>query len=136
MCCQLVRASWKHKVNFVNCDFLSKYLNCIAHSALQAHCSRLAKKQGLPSLHGQVCLQLAELLELAKDREEKWTKKAMADETKAYHGSLMGEEKSKEAWERIDVDKTVLKELIAMQLPCAELQELYRKLEELRRQIQ
>ena len=60
----------------------------------------------------------------------------MAKETKAYHGSLVREEKSQEAWERVDVDKIVLKDLVAMQPPCAELQELCRKLEELRSQIQ
>lgn len=103
------------------------------HSALQAYCSKLAKKQDQPSLHGQISHHLNELLELAKDKEEKWTKQELAEETKTYRYSVV--DKRLQTQEGSHSDTTVLKDLLSVQQPCAELQELCTRLEELKIQI-
>ena len=109
------------------------FMKYIMHSAFQAYCSKLAKKQDHPSLHGKISHHLNELLGLTKDKEEKWTKHKLAEETKTYHYSVV--DKRLQTLEKFHSDTTVLEDLLSMQQPCAELQELCTRLEELKIQI-
>ena len=107
-------------------------------SALQAHCSKLAKEEG--PHYSQVSSQLSELLEVVREREKRWTEKMLAEETQAFQTScsqqlLVDQAKSQEAKE---TDSSVtLADLISREklLPQDQLEELYRKLEQLKSQL-
>ena len=113
------------------------------HSALQVHCSKLAKEQDPSSSSSQVSVQLTGLLEVVREREKGWTEKMLAEETQAFQmkcSQTANQAKSQEAKETAasgsDSSMTV-KELMSLEklLPHDELQELYRRLEQLKSQL-
>ena len=112
------------------------------HSALQAHCSKIANEQGPSSPYSQVNTQLGELLEVVKEREKRWTDKMLAEEIQAFQmkcSQLVDQTKlGQEAKETSGSDSsTTLKELMSLQklVPQDELQEFYQRLEQLSNQL-
>ena len=110
------------------------------YSALQAHCSKFAKEQG--PHYSQVSIQLSELLEVVREREKRWTEKMLAEETHAFQmkcTQLVDQAKSQEAKETAasSGSSMTVKELVSLEklLPQDELQELYRRLEQLKSQL-
>lgn len=109
-------------------------------SALQAHCSKLVEKDNPSSIHHQVNLQLSDLLKVVTEREKKRRDKTLAEETMAYQSSQLASSTTQGATAAAgdaSAENAVLKDLMLSRsdLPCPELLQLQKRLEELRSQL-
>ena len=104
-------------------------------SALQVYGSKLAQKCEPSSVYGQVNLQLSELLEAVRGKEMRWREKQHKEETEAYASSHMADTTGMEMAAASISESATIKDLIPAKETCAELDELYRRLDQLRIQI-
>ena len=97
----------------------------------------LVKKQdpSSSSIH-HVYSQLGELMEVVIDKEKKWKEISLVDQSKAYQQSGLAKgEAQGTAASGGSTDNATLKELVSAKQANPEVQELQRRLEELRSEM-
>ena len=108
------------------------------YSALQTYSSKMAENCEPSSANSQVNLQVNELLEAVRDKETRWREKQHKEETETYARSHMADATGMESqgMATASISKSAtLKDFIPAKETCTELEELHRRLDELRIQI-